>query len=415
MSAQLVNLSETVRDMRNEVCICRISPDDAEQLRNMLQELIRDLMSLKHETILFDNMPSDDDENTIIQIDDTSETIDESDSDAFSVTTAHIEIIQEQMAEPTRSLLSAMSSMIRCCDNVLMRTLGAPNLIEDFEETDAAQSLQDLQRAIREYDIADEAVIKHPELPTLYTSNPVLVEMFLFMQPIRQAANTVNNLANKVLEIHGKPKSGRKRLFLPSFPLSKAIRRMNPQVQHDRGGGSATLYYKIKEEIDTIMDKVHAKAYVIHPEQAGDERLTKNTAAAGFMTADGDSVRFRTWQVLHRLQQFEARFALKVVFVMTPLCVPAWLHESRDWWYEYDCWWALVAAWFMMHPRVGGNATDLVSRTVATITGAVWAALIYWAGEASGRGLPYVLAVGAVIFMVPACRYTIPEKVEMLT
>jgi len=47
--------------------------------------------------------------------------------------------------------------------------------------------------------------------------------------------------------------------------------------------------------------------------------------------------------------------------------------------------------------RVGGNFQDLVTRSLCGIIGAVWGGLSY----AAGNGNPYVVAVFAVIYMVP--------------
>jgi hypothetical protein len=52
--------------------------------------------------------------------------------------------------------------------------------------------------------------------------------------------------------------------------------------------------------------------------------------------------RYRLWAILHRLQGFETRFALKVAIVTSLLSVPAWLPQNRDWWNEYESWWAVV-------------------------------------------------------------------------
>jgi hypothetical protein len=61
--------------------------------------------------------------------------------------------------------------------------------------------------------------------------------------------------------------------------------------------------------------------------------------------------RYRFWAILHRLQGFEMRFALKVAIVTSLLSVPAWLSQSRGWWNENESWWAVVFVWIMMHPR----------------------------------------------------------------
>lgn len=60
---------------------------------------------------------------------------------------------------------------------------------------------------------------------------------------------------------------------------------------------------------------------------------------------------YKFWKVLHRLQGFETRYALKCILVTTLLSVPAWLPQSQTWWNRYESWWAPVMAWVMMHPR----------------------------------------------------------------
>ena len=54
-------------------------------------------------------------------------------------------------------------------------------------------------------------------------------------------------------------------------------------------------------------------------------------------------------------------------------------------------------AWVMLHPRVGGNVQDLVTRALCGILGAVWGGLSY----AAHNGNPYVMAVFATIYMLP--------------
>ncbi len=62
-------------------------------------------------------------------------------------------------------------------------------------------------------------------------------------------------------------------------------------------------------------------------------------------------IRYKLWMILHNLQGFEMRFALKVAIVTSLLSVPAWLSQSRGWWNENESWWAVVFVWLMMHPR----------------------------------------------------------------
>lgn len=52
---------------------------------------------------------------------------------------------------------------------------------------------------------------------------------------------------------------------------------------------------------------------------------------------------------------------------------------------------------------MGGNIQDLFTRALCAILGAVWGGLSYYAGN----GNPYVMAVFALVFMLPMIyRYT---------
>lgn len=60
---------------------------------------------------------------------------------------------------------------------------------------------------------------------------------------------------------------------------------------------------------------------------------------------------YKIWLILHRLQGFESKYAVKVCLLTALLAVPAWLEQSSGWWNETESWWAVVMAWLMVHPR----------------------------------------------------------------
>lgn len=408
MSAQLVHISEAVRHMRNELIYTSLSPSDAWELRNILQSVIRELMAIKPESDLFDYIPkpTSTEESSAVPSDIVID-IDISDSDDVDSVRAEevtaLDLFRRTMAVPTRQLVDAMINMLRSCDHRMMEVIGQPGLSERKQSVDVHFTQVELQNSIKQFDDADISLIDHPDLPSSYAQHLELVEQFLFIHPIRQTAGAIDKLASKVLEISAA--SQKKRLFLPSYPWKRAIYRTNPQVAHDRGGINAGYYFRVKQDIQDIMDRIHARAYSLDPEKAGGDIAARNITSEGPMTAEQTTFRYKTWKVLHRIQQFESRFAVKVVIVMGALSIPAWVPQSRKWWVDYEAWWAPLSAWFMLHPRVGGNAQDLVTRTIATILGAVWGGLAVSAGDRAGSGRPYVVAVFAAIFMVPASTF----------
>jgi hypothetical protein len=410
MSEQLVKLSDCVRDMRLEIVYTPLKPDDVEKLQNLLQAAIGDIMAIKPETDLFEkakyeqahvNLP--DEQAVPFEIEqDESEYVPRNDATATSIDP--LQIVRQTMAGPAERLIVAMKNVLYCCDVELMAISGFPELCSSQVARSVITHHQELKSAQAQFDDADVSLIGHSHIPSSYSSHPELVELFLFIHPLRQAASAISELAVKVIEISSHPQAKMKQFFLPSYPLRKAIYRTNPQVRHDRGGVSAGYYFRIKQEIDNIMTKIHAQAYL--PDSLvsnGDSRKNiVNAHGIGF-NADENTLRYRIWKILHRLQQFESQFAFKVFLVTGILSIPAWLEESRSWWSEHEIWWTVVAAWFMMHPRVGGNAQDLVTRAIAAFAGALWGGLSYKASSACGssRG-PYVIAAFAAVFMIPA-------------
>ena len=357
-------------------------------------------MAIKPETGLFTSEPLGE---VVIQMEPRARRLPGDSISTVSDYENPLEIVRDAMATPTRALVNATINMLRCCDSELMGILGVFRHPPDQAELAGIESsLGELRSAMERFDEADQSLVGHRELPSSYSSHPDLVALFLFIHPLRQAAGSVGLLASKVMEISQDPQSGKKRLFLPSYPIKKAIYRTNPQVRHDRGGVSAGYYFRIKEEINQIMGKIHARAFVLDTLAPKDNSADDKKPAGIGGTADEDTLRYRTWKALHRLQQFETRFAVKSILVTVTLSAPAWAESSRGWWSKHESWWAVVAAWFMMHPRVGGNTQDLATRTIATVFGAAWGGLACAASSSAGSGDPFVLAIFALVFMVPA-------------
>ncbi|KAL7276352.1 Zinc finger protein [Rhizina undulata] len=419
MSLQLVNLSEAVRDMKIEITYSFLKPEDVEQLRNLLQAVIKDMMAVKPEAVLFVVPPSpmledehvgkrkkEHEHRVVIDINTASDTDVESIA-SDSTTTSATKVIKSTMAGPARELVNMMTEVLLACDRELLKITGHPELLDhppSPADVDIRSCHLHLREAIKRFDDADVSLIDHPDLPYSYSIHPELVELFLFIHPLRQAAEPIDSLAAKVTKLVDQPR--RKRIYLPSYPWPKSLYRLNPQVRHDRGGLSAGYYFRSKQDIDEVMGKVHARAYVPAPDVLVSEEqreMEKRGQLPELQEIEKETLGYKIWKVLHRLQQFESRFALKVVLLTFMLSIPGWLGRDYKWYTRNESWWAVIAAWFMMHPRVGGNLQDLITRSIAVVLGAAWGGLAF----ASAKGNPYVMALFMAIFMIPSIfRYT---------
>ena len=453
-----VNLSQTYRDLTLDISITRFRPADVMALRNLMQGVIRSLLSLKMDTQLFDDFGSTSSppatpepegarqpsplSRILTKGTDTnpSQTLQSSlgipqlDNDAVvdidgprrpeirrtDTELQAVQLVADTLAEPTSELLSCMRVSLERCDAVLMDMsghrvyLGPPKSVS----SDIPGALIRIRRAMIKYDEEEDMLMDNPRLPPTYSDHPEVVELFLFVHPIRQAASTVEALLVKVNEMQQRHRGWR--VYLPSYPLTKSMQRTNAQVRHDRGGVTAGFYFRSQSGLAKTM-KGMANAFKplprqnLAPKDPQEEEVIR-TESMGKYEEEADvamsrtshaskkkKFRYRLWVVLHRLQGFETRFALKVAITTSLLAVPAWLTQSRGWWNENESWWAVITVWLMSHPRVGGNIQDLVTRAFCGALGAVWGGLAYGADN----GNPYVMAVFAVIFMVPMMyRYT---------
>lgn len=312
------------------------------------------------------------------------------------------------LAAPSRDLIDAMVQCIKDTDQILTRLGGVTKFsITKFHRRDLARSFQGLQYTIHAFDEADAELMGNVDLSSGLTQRPEIVDIFLFVHPVRQAADKIFLLAVKAFQMEKKQR--RWCLNFPSYPFIKSLDRVNTQVRHDRGGLTAGFYFRTKQQLERSMADFQSTSYVPRS-RVVDGNTTTPASETGNPTHSkgavkdvqekedaGNPFRYNVWRFLHRFQDFESRFAFKVALTTTLISIPAWLQQSRDWWNLHDSWWAVVTIWVMMHPRVGGTFQDLFVRSFYAALGALWAALAY----AAGNGNPYALAVFAALYMIP--------------
>ena len=415
LAGNLVHLSEAVRDFTLDLSLSRFRPDDVRILRNLIQGILRGAMALRAHTILFDGyqkQSSDELAEPIINIGNVDH--DNLDVKRMPSSAQAMSLVTAVLARPTSTLLESIRAAVSGGDATLMDISGYHDKLRSDTKclSDLTGLLHDLRIRMTEFDDADLSLIDHPRLPPTYSDHPEVVELFLFVHPVRQVAENVEAFLEKVIELKGKKRSPR--ILLPSYPLKKSFFRADAQVRHDRGGLTAGAYFRTKRQLEKTMRELQSTAYIplprhystVNPDlyaDAGirsrsfDGHTQQDISKPRQPAAEIRTVRYRIWLLLHRLQGFEARFALKVTIITTLLSIPAWLPQSNRWWNFNESWWAVVVVWLNMHPRVGGNLQDLTSRTLCAVAGSAWGGLAY----AAGSGSPFVLAVFAAIFLIP--------------
>lgn len=387
LAMAFVNLSQAQRDFSIDFSLSRFDPDDVRDLRNLMQAVIRSLLSLKMEAHVFNDheelklkdasryhtaAPNMDNSRVSvpdIQID-TVLDIDKPRKVDLRERTRRQEqaaqLVVDKLADPTLDCLLWIETALQRCDAVLMDMSGYRRYLGPPKETssDILQVLTKMRKNMIKYDAEEDALLRHPGLPQVYSDHPDVVQMLLFSRPVRQAATATENLLIKVMAMQQKKPGWRP--YLPSYPFKKGLQRTNAQVRHDRGGVTAGYYFRSQSE---LADSLGALSTTYKPlprsiEADSEPMPLKRRATFAQLNQDGHlpndynpkeyekrRIRYRLWKILHRLQGFETRFGLKVAIVTSLLAIPAWLDSSRGWWNENEIWWAIVIVWVMMHPR----------------------------------------------------------------
>ncbi|KAG7111379.1 Protein BRE4 like protein [Verticillium longisporum] len=406
------------RDLRLDVSFTRYNPVEVRELRNLIQGVIRSILLLKTETRLFESwdlpeagivpvtvtafetIATDVDGSAEASSGDTK-TMSEDDPDTL------LRLVALKLAAPTEDMLLHMRSVIRSCDAALMdmsgyrSALGPPK--DEAYDVDQAKNL--LRKAIDDFDQADQELQLSGVLPDTRRIKEVS-NILVFTHHIRGAAGSIDTLGVHVSDM--KQSAGRPKFYLPTYSLHMAINYANAQIRRDRGGVSASNVKMTFDDITTLIEAIQSREHRPAPRSRKSsisgattplERSPTTMEAEEMPKPESKHNKFgyQIWRILHRLQGFESKYALKVCMLTALLAIPAWLEKSRSWWNLQESWWAVVMAWVMVHPRIGGNMQDLLMRALCVTLGAVWAGVAY----AARNGNPYVMAVFALIYMLP--------------
>ncbi|KAI0846382.1 hypothetical protein F5Y00DRAFT_243961 [Daldinia vernicosa] len=417
LTTTFVSISQAYRDLVIDFSITHFDPKDVLELRNLIQGVIRALLSLNGETRILDELDEYSSEKLGRErpiLDEFILNMGEKYHDPESEEQNKLaKFVASNLAEPTEKLLLSMKTALQSCDAVLMemcghrKYLGPPKTVSN----DIPGSLVKLRKRIIAFSECQDSVLDSGRLPPTYAKSPEVVRLFAYCRPIHQAATAIEELLVKVNQMQQK-KSKYPKFHGPSYPFWKAMHRTNAQVRHDRGGLTAGSYLRSFRDIAAIIRKIESRDFQPLPREADDNSTKDHDNLYATMTASepedepsstGSRIRRQIWAFLHRLQGFETRFGLKTAAVTSLLSIPAWVSRAHGWWDAYELWWGVVMAWLIMGPHTSGNVQGLVTRVFCAVLGSLWAGLSYAAGD----GNPYVMAVFAVIFMLPMIyRYT---------
>ncbi|KAF4455544.1 hypothetical protein F53441_2152 [Fusarium austroafricanum] len=387
-----MDISLAYRDMKIDFTISHFRSMDVRELRNEVQGVVRALLSMDTDTDLFEDWHNP---VEITVADDVGSEAEIQDPGCK---------VAQTLSGPTKEIVACMSEGMRRCHAVLMdltgwrKSFGPPTDVS----SDIVPVQLRMQNALTVFDAAETRLLGSNDRPERYTDHEQAVEFFVFARHVRETAATIVSLMTRVQNIQAN--SNRIRINLPAFPVGKALYRTNSQVRHDRGGVTAGMYKATFKEIESLIKATNTSGKH-HPREnyeavtESDDDTVVERSIRGQPASRRNRLGYRIWTHMRHLQKgFGGRYALKVVILTSALAIPGWLTTAQPaWWNTYQAWWAVSMAWIMIHPRIGGNVQDFVTRAFAAILGAAWSG----AAHAASGGNPYVLALFAAIYMVP--------------
>nr|RBQ92505.1 hypothetical protein FVER53263_04059 [Fusarium verticillioides] len=390
LAKTFMDMSLAYRDMRIDVTITRFRPNDVRELRNSVQGVVRALLSMNTDTDLFEDWS----ETLEITVADDAGSESEVEDSGRKVARA--------LSGPTREVIDCMSEGVKTCHAALMDMTGWRKYFGPSKDvsSDLVPVQLRMQNSLAAFDTAEDHLLRSNDRPETYADHGQAVEFLVFARHVRETAGTVVNLMATVQDMHTNSKSIR--VNLPVYPFGKALYRTNAQVRHDRGGVTAGMYRATFAEIAKLIETTRSPEN--HHPRDNYEAVTEpedctviESIIHGSPAVHKDRLRYKLWKLLRRSQGFEAKYATKVVLLLSALSLPCCFESAYVWRTLYDAWWAVAMGWIMIHPRIGGNIQDFFTRAFAAVLGAAWSG----AAHAASGGNPYILAAFAAIYMIP--------------
>ncbi|PHH58432.1 hypothetical protein CDD82_3038 [Ophiocordyceps australis] len=220
-----VDVSQACRDMTIDVSITRLKPNHVRQLRNLMQTVIRSLLSLKAETHLLVGADAQGAPATAV---DAAPPMEASKDAAAAGHGEDSTRWIQKLREPTCRLLECTAEGLLVCHAALMdltghgKTLGPPSHLS----ANVALALLPLQQAQAALGAVESALMAKT-MPDAVKRDSDVVGLFVFARHVHDAAAAVETLMVKVQDMQRECKWPR--LHFPCYPLRKALYRTNAQ------------------------------------------------------------------------------------------------------------------------------------------------------------------------------------------
>jgi hypothetical protein len=245
------DLSTAHRDMKLDLTVARFRAHDTKELRDLMQGVIRALLSMKTDNELFEEIVQSRPGTRYSYLSAISEKSHEGlaalrafrgakdASMLFLPSDASARKGVGALQGPTQGLVTAMLAGLEACDAAFMdmsgcrSSLGPPRDVS----SDVAGARARILAAMKQFDEAESVLSRSQDLRV---SSPEIIRLLGLARSVRMTADPIINLMARIRVQQAQ--SSRVYVDPPAYDFWKALNRTNAQVRHDRGTVTPSLF-----------------------------------------------------------------------------------------------------------------------------------------------------------------------------
>jgi hypothetical protein len=386
MIEQTLILSEDFREFLSGSKLSLFHDEDLKRIRNQINFIVSPLRVIPTPTIIYFNkgVGTTKDNNMVDTDDVTPETISgyatpqpkPKGLGSFKLNSdvVYISIMKDAFNEPLFNLIFQMVKQIDHIETTI-KTVGwlsssSPKKGELVLKLEEAKLI--LKKRVHQIDAAYRRFAKSEYFNGDLLNEEAVINIFLFLRYSRQAAVMIMDLTETLItateKIHGW------KVYLPNYPLRRALRRLPEQCLRDQGADSVYHYFETKIDVDDAFERIYNLNTSRIKNQ--NERNAQTVRAIDHHDFNFHStknpLRFKLWELISALRDIETKYAFKVSFVILFLALPAWLEVSWYWYYTYRCYWCPILVYFFLSPRNSSTWANLSTRLICWFFGCFW-------------------------------------------
>lgn len=426
-----LKLSEDFREFLSEVKICVFDQQDLKDLRNHLNFTVGPLRAIPTPTnIHFSEQDAEEEGRTVLS---TPHGEPSSALDSGSITPMarhgvpaphglpshlsmsnrliYIDEMNRSFSAPLRRLLLSMAENLDRVESCLRLhgTLGlwARDSDAKAEAVSALeQSQARLKRRVSQLDTSYRRFTKSEFFLKDLLQEEAVINMFLFLRYSRQASINLVGLTEVVLRCCANARSWR--VLGINYPFKRGIRRLPRQVLRDQNSESEFHYFETKVDVNDAFERIynlntsrfsHKKHNVEYIGAIDHNDFTHHSST--------NKLRFRLWSFLQVFNKQTCKLPLKLLLVIIPLALPAWLQQSWAWYFRYNCFWAPFIAFYILSPKSSYSFGNLLAIVAWLLAASFWG----WAGnQARHFSSPIVIGAFSMIIGIPLVAQFLTQR-----